>query len=137
MIFNLGEYLSLAFPAETIYVNERIVISPATKILDRNVLIQETGGPEKRVVKNPSVQIICRDKSPVNARELAYLIYNKLQSTNLIGGRFGVVLPAVTVRGILYPAVQTYQISAINVPQTLGKDGEGRSEFSLNFQFYT
>ena len=137
MIYNLVEYLSTEFPAETIYANERKVISPATQVPDRNVLVRETGGIEKRVLTDPTFQIICRDKYSVKARELAYSIYNKLQSEKKIGGRFGLVLPAVTVGGVLYPAVQTYQISSLAIPQTLGEDAEGRAEFSMNFQIYT
>lgn len=134
VVYNLVKYIRDEFPLETIFANERI--KTATQIPDRCILITETGGQEKPVLSIPTFQILVRDVDNVSTRKLAYEIYYKLQSESLIGGRFGLILPAVTVKGTLYPQIQTAQISALATPLSIGKDAEGRTEFSMNFQIY-
>jgi hypothetical protein len=70
-----------------------------------------------------------RDIDPVRARELAYSLYAQLDN------RFGLILPAVTVAGELYPEKQIAQISAESTPQSLGTDESGRYEFVTNYRF--
>lgn len=130
MIYNLAEYLMIQFPAETIYTNERRPIVPATTVPDRCLLLRETGGPEGPwyPYTEKSGQILARDKSTPDARDLIWDIYEYIQ------GIFGQILPAVTVGGVVYPAIQTAQLSFIQQPFCLGDDGEGRTEFTANFK---
>ena len=130
MIYNFVEYLMTEFPAETFFVNTRTPIAGAETIPDRNTLIRETGGPETPWFGyvQKSLQILTRDKSTPLVRKLAWDIYEKIQSV------FGLILPAVTVGGTIYPAIQVAQISSIQQPYCLGDDGEGRMEFTENFK---
>jgi len=129
MIYNLAEYIMTEKPAETLYVNERRSISGAT-VPDRCLLLRETGGPEGAwyPYTDKSGQLLARDKSTPAARKLIWDIYT------LIQGKFGLILPAVTVGGVVYPAIQTAQLSFIQQPFCLGDDGEGRTEFTANFK---
>lgn len=130
MIYNLVEYLRAEFPAEIIYTNARTPIGIDEEIADRCSLIRETGGPEQPWTGyvEKTAQILSRDKDTPKARKLAWDIYNKIQSI------FGLILPAATIDGIVYPAIQTAQMSSIQQPYCLGDDGEGRMEFTTNFK---
>jgi hypothetical protein len=134
LIYNAAQYLKDEFPAETVYTNERWKIG--TGVPERNILIRETGGSEAEVIEETAYQIIVRDIDNVSARELAYEVYEKFQSTAKINGRFGLILPATTVDGAAVSAVQTARITAIQRPESLGKDENGLSEFSMNFQIF-
>lgn len=129
MFYNLVEYLKTEFPTETIYSNGRRLISGQSVIPDRNVLVNESGGVEQpwTLYSEPELQIITRDSSVVGARALSMSIFEEITS------RFGLILPAVTVDSIVYPAVQVAQIKAQQNPYYKGEDEEGRSEFANNY----
>lgn len=130
MIYQFIQYLKTEFPAELIYTNERILISGQTVIPDRNILIIETGGPPQPWTKytEKSIQIICRDSATPKTRKLAWDIFNNITD------RFGLQLPLATVDGIIYNSIQSAQITAIQEPQSIGADKEGRSRFSTNYK---
>jgi len=131
MFYNFAEYLKTELPTERIYVNKREKLSTEDFIPDRNILIRETGGNTQpyTLYTNKTIQVICRDLAVPNARALAWEVY-QLFSDN---GTFGLLLPAVTVNSIIYPASQTGQISPIQEPFNLGTDAEGRTEFTTNY----
>lgn len=131
MIYNLVQYLRTKFPAEVFYINDRYKTSTQESIPDRNVVVKDTGGTEKPWTRyrEQTVQILTRDKSDPLAETLINNIFEELTS------RFGEILPAKIVSGVSYPAVQIAQISAIQVPYSLGADEEGRMEWTVNFKF--
>ena len=136
MIYQFVAWLETFFPNETIYSNVRLPIGSAQSIPDRCVLVRETGGEERRVIDVPTVQVLVRDLSVTAVKRFAQQIYDTIQSTAGIGGRFGQVLPSVTVDGVTYPQIQTAQISSLALPESIGTDQNGRNEFSMNFQIY-
>lgn len=130
MIYNLVQHLKTEFPSETIFTNVEHKISGEVQIPDRRVLVRDTGGgdqPWARYVTY-TVQILCRDFAPTQARDLADDIFTELH------GRFGLQLPAVTVDGTTFPLLATAQIKAIQRPFSLGIDDNGRTEFTTNYQ---
>jgi hypothetical protein len=137
MIYNLVEYLRVALPTERIYANLRVRVGSETNIPARNVLVIETGGPLGRVLKIPTFQILVRDEDMPKARVFAYSVQTLLHSDAGIGGRFGQILPQVTVGGTLFPSVQVAQISAIAEPQSIGFDDDGYAVYSQNYQIFT
>jgi len=134
ILYNLVQYLRDELPTEQIYASARYPISG--EVPERNALVRETGGSEREVLELTTYQITARDVDEVGARSLAYSIYTLLQSDAKINGRFGLVLPATIVDGVNISSVQTARISAIQRPESLGKNPDGLSEFSMNFQVF-
>jgi hypothetical protein len=130
MIWNMQRYLELKFPNEIIFANIRYKQFPEDACPDRNVLIIETTGTEGALFKYKQMflQFISRDIDAVKARSLAELFYNELH------GRFGLHLPAVNVGGVVYPEIETGQISSQSTPQSIGEDEGGRPEFSFTMK---
>ena len=131
MIFNLVKYLKNNLTTETIFANARLKIDSAVQIPDRVVLVNESGGgdtPHFRY-ETPTYQVLCRDIDPVKCRELAYSVYNLLHS------KFALILPSVTVNSTVYPSKTVAQSKALNKPQSIGYDDNGRAEYSTNFVF--
>ncbi len=126
MIHNVAALLRAQFPTETFYVNGITGDAPA-----RCARIDDTGGSERpwTLFGSMTAQVRTRDVDAPKARKFAHDIFLFLTS------RFGLILPAATVDGVVYPAVQTGQISATQVPYNLGFDDEGRSNFTCNYQF--
>lgn len=133
VIFQFVTWLRAQFPAERIYPNERVGVG-GQPVPDRCAVVIEGSGVEDATPNNKfgyqMVQIITRDQEAPKARKFAWDIYEYVTS------RFGQILPAVVVDGVLYPEIQTGQMSAMARPQSLGKDDEGRTEFVTNFQIY-
>jgi hypothetical protein len=129
MIYNLVQYLNDNFPGETIYRNVRHPRGGAKKVPARCVLVREQGGDPKAWdgFTQQTFQILTRDKDMPKARELAYGIYKEIHD------RYGLILPADTIDGTIYPAIQTAQITGINLPQSIGNDDNGYAEYSTNY----
>lgn len=130
IFYNFCKYIEDEFPAELVFRNERIKISPAKSIPERNILVRDTGG-----VINPwsewtvkSFQIITRDVDNPKAYELAQKLFDELHD------RFGSILPADTVGGVVYPEIQISQISCTSMPQSIGSDERGLAEVSTNYK---
>jgi hypothetical protein len=130
LIYNLFDLLESELPDENIFINQAGNIFPDKSIPDRSILIQETGGSETAYFqfKTLTLQVIAKDKDSVNARELLFGV------DNIINNRFGLILPAVTVNGVYYPAFQTGQISSISRPQSIGFDDNARSVWTANYK---
>jgi hypothetical protein len=130
MIYQFCKYLESVFPAETIYRNVRGKIFPATKVPDRNILVKETGGTRQAWsgYTEATLQIITRDVDMPKARQLAQAVFEEIIE------RYGQVLPAETVDGVNFPAIHSAQISAIQEPQSIGADKNGKYEFSANYK---
>lgn len=133
MIYNIMRYLEIFLPNENIYANVFNKRFPNEVIPDRIVSVMEQGGEQTPITKYKisRFQILVRDKNIVSCRELAYIIYNKLHD------RYGVILPSITVNGIVYEAIQTAEIKFNNIPQSIGYDEESRAIFSMNFIIIT
>lgn len=129
MIYNFVEYLKNEFPAEKFYTNIRATEAGQDFIPDRCFLVNESGGAFKAwtFYTEKTVQVIARDLDAPTSREMAWDIFEKLKT------RIGLILPSVTVKGVVYPAIQVSQISAIQEPYNLGADENGRVKFTTNY----
>lgn len=129
MINNLVQYLRTSLPTETIYINQRKATDSQGFVPDRMILVRETGGTEEPSanLKRQTVQILARDISSPKARVLAYSVYNLLQS------KWGLLLPQITVDGVIYPEIETAQLSSVQMPSSMGEDENGNTVFSFNF----
>lgn len=129
MIYNFCKHLEDEL-GEVVFRNNRVKTNPSSQIPARNILVIE--GPATRTpwfgYIEQSMQVITRDEDTPKARALAYDVHD------IYKGTFGLILPADTVDGTLFPAFQTLQISSISEPQSLGADRNGRMEFSTNYK---
>ena len=132
MMPNFVAYLRTQFPAETVYQDERKKLSGQTTIPARCILVLDNGGPEEPWIQDAQkmIQVITRDVDAVRARKLAWDIFEDATS------RFGLILPAITVGGTVYPAVQVSQIAAVAQPYNMGQDADGRTEYTTNYQIW-
>ncbi len=130
MIWNFMTFLETEFPAETIRVNVKGIVSTDTQVPDRITEISETTGVPKpwSEYTEHSIQLKHRALDSPSARSLAWSMYNKIKR------RYGQILPEVTVDGEVFPAIQTAQISGNTTPQSLGYDENGRAVFSTNYR---
>ena len=127
MIYNLVQLLKTNFPTETFYANQEMTTQGI--VADKRCIVMESGGtdrPDTRLIRQ-RVQFNIRDLDGPKARVFAYQIYNYLQS------RWGLILPSVTVDGVLFPQIESAELTAIQIPQSMGKDDNGRSVFVFNF----
>ena len=125
MIYNLAEYLRAKFVGLTIFVNGITGTAP-----ERCLRLDDSGGNEKAwtLYGSYAIQVRARDVDAPKSRKLMDDVFQDLT------GRFGLILPSATVDGVVYPAVQTAQISATQLPFNLGFDDEGRNNYTCNFQ---
>lgn len=125
--YNLKKHLKDKFPTEKFYLNFRYNTFPDQAVEDRCVTINEASGTEGAWFKKKDemCNILVRDKDQVSARSFAYQIYNELH------GKFGLILPEENVDGEYFPSRQIGQISSQGVPQCLGEDDNGRTEFTF------
>jgi hypothetical protein len=130
VIYNLKQYLDNQLPAETFYVNLKLQSSTQTQIPDKMSIITDTGGVEQPVSQYTqlSVQIMSRAVDAPSAKTLSMSIYD------LLHNKYGLQLPSVAVDSVIYSAVTTAQIKGLTVPQSLGVDAEGRSQWVVNYQ---
>jgi hypothetical protein len=135
IVWNLFAYLKAQFPGEKIYIAKDITDGDV-QTQDRFILIKETGGEERRVIEVPTYQIMIRDFDYPKAKKFAEQVKNSLVSQELIGGRFGLILPTGTDGTNSYPAVQVSQISLSSSVGYVGNDDNGRPLFSMNIQIY-
>ena len=121
------QLLKTNFPTETFYANQEMTTQGI--VADKRCIVMESGGtdrPDTRLIRQ-RVQFNIRDLYGPKARVFAYQIYNYLQS------RWGLILPSVTVDGVLFPQIESAELTAIQTPQSMGKDDNGRSVFVFNF----
>jgi hypothetical protein len=125
MIYNLVAYIRQQLPSTTVYTNER-----PEHAKDTCVLVRESGGNLKpwNGYANPTVQVLARAADAPKARVLAYQVLYALQD------KYGLILPATVVDGVTYAALWAAQITAVQLPYSLGPDGEGRSVYTTNYQ---
>lgn len=123
MIWNLIEYLVTQHPSFPFTVNG---FSPEER--KEEIVLNETGGNVAHWYDRNdfTVQIIARFNSVVEGREQMFDVYTTLLN------RFNLELPEKTVNSVVYPALQTYQISPVQSPAYLGQDSEGMARFSFN-----
>ena len=97
---------------------------------DSCAIIKDTGGPETpwTLFNRQTIQIYNRGVDQVDVKKLAEDIYT------LLHGKFGLVLPSVTVKTVTYDQIQTAQITGIQRPFCLGMDENGRVEYTTNYQ---
>ena len=127
MIYNLYKYIENIMPSEKIYANAEDIVYPDTVNADSIIMIREFGGSIGTwyQYKEKQVNVVIRDTDIVKAKEKAETIFDSLH------GKFGLVLPAVTVNGKLYQEVKTSQINATGLPQANGYDEQNRAVFNF------
>lgn len=113
MIYNLVQYLITELATLNFVANGWMVNSP-----QNSILVKQSGGDVKHFYERSDwrVQILSRAENIVISKEQIELVYAKLKN------KFGLLLPEITVNGIVFAAVKTYQISPIQVPSYLGVD---------------
>jgi hypothetical protein len=123
MIYNLVEYLITELPSIMFTANG---FNPDS-IADE-VMVRDSGGDPKHWYDRTdwTVQIISRSMNVDLAKRNVDAVYNLLKN------KFGVQLPAKTVAGVVYPAMQTYQISPTQTPGYLGADDKHLEMFVFN-----
>lgn len=131
LIYNYVQLLRDQFTTEVIYANIKYKEASQEFVSDRCLIVTETGGSEQPWTQygEPTIQVIARDFDAPDARKLAWDVFEYITS------RFGLILPAVTVKSVTYPSIQTAQISAIQRPQSIGSDENGRTIFTTNYKF--
>ena len=129
MIYNLVKYLQTQILSLDFTCNGWKKDSP-----DSCVCVNDTGGTpaHSHDRTDHSVQVLARDRDSVKAKAAADSVYNKLK--NVFGG---LVLPAVSIAGVNYPAVTAWQIIPIQAPSWIGEDKEGRVLYSFNLTITT
>jgi hypothetical protein len=130
MIYNLCKYIEDELTTEIVYRNVRNIIETNTQIADRIIIVTEVGGTITPWFgfAQQMVQIITRDIDAPKARELAYDVYN------IIHNKFGKILPVDTVDSETFAEVTTAQMTAENLPQSIGANPNGLIEFSTNYK---
>lgn len=123
MIYNLAQYLIVNLPTINFVVNG---FSPDSN--QDEVMISETGGEPQHWYNRTdwTVQILSRGKNVNVAKKQIDDVYEELKN------KFGLLLPEVIIGGVVYSAIQTYQISPIQTPGYLGANEENMEMFSFN-----
>lgn len=128
--YNLYEYLRthLSFSGKHFTVNGIQSETP-----DTNINISGNGGPENPNFdrKDLMISIVTTAIDKPKSRSLSYLVYDTINK------KFGLTLPAVTVDGESFPAVKTWQIIGLAVPDYIGNDDNGRPMFAANYKITT
>ena len=122
MIYNLVKYLTIQLPALNFVANGWSPESPQDSIM-----VRQSGGTVGHWFPRTdyNVQIISRAKNVVLSKSQIEQVYSELKN------KFGLLLPEVTVDEV-FAAVQTYQISPIEVPGYIGADETHLEMWSLN-----
>ena len=122
MIYNLVAYLISQLPTLNFVANGWSPESPQD-----SVMVRQSGGTVGHWFPRTdyNVQIISRAKNTVLAKTQIEQVYSELKN------KFGLLLPEVTVDEV-FAAVQTYQISPIEVPGYVGANETHLEMWSLN-----
>ena len=113
MIYNLVQYLTVQLPSITFVADGFSPDSPINAItaIDHGGNVAHWYDRE-----DVAIQILSRHKNVTKSKYDIGLVYEKLKN------RFLLLLPSATVDEILYPAIQTYQISPVQRPGYIGGD---------------
>ena len=128
MINNLVQFLRTQLPTINFVANGWTTGSDQSSIL----VMQSGGDPDHYYERTDwRAQLMARDKNSNAAKIQIETVYDLLKN------RFHLLLPAVTVNKILYPAIQTYQISPIQSPGFVGADDANLLMWSFNITVTT
>ena len=124
MIYNLTSYLATQLPTIDFVVNGWVKGSPSD-----SVMLRQTGGNIEHWYprKDFAIQILSRAETSVVAKEMIDDVFDLLKN------KLQLLLPAKTVNSVVYPAVQTYQTSPVQVPGSIGADEANLEIWSVNF----
>lgn len=125
IVYNLKQFLNSELPSEKVYVGPL-----RGEIPDRTIQLIPSGGVPQAWYQyvTESIQIMVRDIDGPSTFKLAKDVYN------ILNNRFGLILPANTVGTVVYPEIQTAQISANQLPGYIGDDDNGRAMYSTNYR---
>ena len=128
MIYNLFEYLDTQLPGIECSCE-------GFREIEDDTCIELSGGMGNElpwlIRQEHIVSFLSRSTEATIARANALSVYN------LIKKKYGLVLPAVTVNGTDYPAVKTWAIRPVNMPQASGRDEKGRALYAFSFEIVT
>lgn len=129
MIYNLYQYLKIAFPTF-----DFVVDGWEDDSLDESNLMRQTGGttPPWFPRQDYTVQFITRAKEKLYAHSEINEIYHELRN------RYGCTLPAITVKikgeDMVFPAIIAAQMSPLQIPGYIGTDNNRRHLYSYNLK---
>jgi hypothetical protein len=93
----------------------------------------QSGGPplgDFGNVENPSVQVIARGEDKTVVRSETFQIYDQLKAN------YALTFPEYNEDGLVYPAVEVAQISAVQPPGYIGTDDDGRHLYANNYNLF-
>lgn len=88
------------------------------------------GGDEQPWFNREDIRVHIMSRS--NVRDTAYK--NCTTVYDLVKKKYGLTLPAITVGGVLYPAVTAWAIRPQLPPQYVGDDAQGRAMFTATVE---
>lgn len=123
MIYNLVQYLIEQFP-DISFVAEAL----NSKSPEDCIVVKDSGGTTDHYTGRPdiTVQFLARSKNNWTARFNVGRVYDKLKN------RIGLLLPEVTVNGVVYPELKTYRIVPIQRFGYIGTTSENYQMYSFN-----
>jgi hypothetical protein len=128
MIYNLAQYLRDNLAGLVIVVNG---FSQDT-VADANCLNLGSGFEQPWFDRQDTLVTVY---SRAISGPTAYYQNNKIY--DLIKKRYGIILPAITVDGVIYPEVKTWAIRPVNRPQYAYDDDEKRPTYMFSVDITT
>ncbi len=124
MLYNLGSFIEIALPSAVLVYDD---LSPASP--EACVLIKDTGGTPSHDLDREDRPIQCLSfnydkRAGLNALTSIY---------DLLKRQFHIILPAVTLDGVTYPAIEAWRILPMQTPTYIGTDENGKHLHSVNF----
>lgn len=122
MIFNFMKHLRDSFPVET------FILDGWHDETSDGILVTRTGGIDNHYTDriDHSIQLRSRNQDRNLAHQKLIAVYEGIRN------RFGVKLPAVTIRGRVYPAIISSAIRTMQYPGYLGVDAGGYHQYTFN-----
>lgn len=124
MIYNLAAFIESKLPALVLVYDDFTAASP-----EECTLIRGTGGTPSHYLPREDilVQFVSRFYDKRSGKSALDSVYDLLRE------QFHIVLPAVTIDEVTYPAVTAWRILPMQTPTFIGTDENGKNLHSVNF----
>jgi len=127
MIYNLAKYIDDNTTIDLITNG----YNPATEGDGVNIILSGGSDDSRGLKIDDNVQFLSRSTDQVTAYELIREVFDLLKN------RFKILLPEVTVKNKVYPAVEVSQMLPRQTPGYIGTNNNGLHQWSVNFQITT